>query len=201
MLFLKIVNSIVQIIIFSLIPFIWWFIHSRNEVNFLDWIGLRKIENKRKGKFIIWMAIVTVVFMILGVFNLYMLRGVEMTTSEFSAQGIKAIPSILIYSIFNTALPEELLFRGFILKRLCSKFGFNNSNIIQSILFGLMHGILFFSMIGIVKTIIVIVSTSTIGWMMGYINENKANGSIIPSWIIHSIENIFSGLCAAFLLI
>jgi len=36
---------------------------------------------------------------------------------------------------------------------------------------------------------------------MGYINEKKADGSILPSWSIHAIANIFSGVCSAFLLI
>jgi hypothetical protein len=33
---------------------------------------------------------------------------------------------------------------------------------------------------------------------MGYVNEKKAGGSIIPGWCIHAIANIFSGACAAF---
>ena len=40
-----------------------------------------------------------------------------------------------------------------------------------------------------------------IAYGMGYINEKKAQGSIVPSWLIHAAANIFSGLCAAFMLI
>ena len=36
--------------------------------------------------------------------------------------------------------------------------------------------------------------TSVIAWLMGYINEKISNGSIIPSWIIHTISNLFSGM-------
>lgn len=27
--------------------------------------------------------------------------------------------------------------------------------------------------------------------VMGYINENKAGGSVIPSWLIHGTANLF----------
>ena len=87
------------------------------------------------------------------------------------------------------------------MKRLANKFGFNIANIIQALLFGLLHGIMFFMLVGIVKTILIIAFTGVIAWFMGYINEKYSNGSMIPSWIIHTISNLFSGICAAFLII
>lgn len=29
---------------------------------------------------------------------------------------------------------------------------------------------------------------------MGYLNEKKAGGSILPSWIIHGLSNLFSSV-------
>ncbi|EMB73114.1 hypothetical protein SMU36_03249 [Streptococcus mutans 4VF1] len=40
-----------------------------------------------------------------------------------------------------------------------------------------------------------------IAYGMGYINEKKTQGSIVPSWLIHAAANIFSGICTAFMLI
>ena len=57
---------------------------------------------------------------------------------------------------------------------------------------------MFISMTGVVKAVIITVFTAAIAWFIGYINEKKANGSIIPGWIIHAIANIFSAMCAAF---
>lgn len=54
-----------------------------------------------------------------------------------------------------------------------------------------MHGVMFFSHVGIVKAILKSIFTSSIAWLMGYINEKKANGSIVPSWIIHAISIYF----------
>ena len=195
----KAVSSILQIISFTIIPFIWWFVTSRKQQKFTHWIGLKRIEGGKKTLTAIIML--SVVFLFSGVLTLYAIRGIETAASEFAGLGVAAVPAIVIYAAFNTALPEELLFRGFLLKRLANKFGFNIGNFIQALLFGLLHGVMFFSLVGVAKTILIIVFTGAIAWFMGYVNEKNSNGAIIPSWIIHTISNLFSGICAAFSII
>ena len=195
----KLISSIIQIILFSLIPFVWWLITARKKCGFFNWIGIKKPEGE-KHKTLFWIAGVSVTFLILSVVILYFIKGVETATSDFSGLGAIAIPAILVYAILNTSLPEEILFRGFLLKRISNKFGFAVGNIIQAVLFGMLHGIMFFSAVGIVKALIVIAFTGGIGWCMGYTNEKIAGGSILPSWCVHAIANIFSGICSAFLL-
>lgn len=196
----KIINSIMQIILFSLIPLIWWFITARKDITFSKWIGLKTASDGKKNKLAIWTIGVSAAFIFISVIILYLIRNVETATSVFWGLGIKAVPPIIVYAVFNTSLPEEILFRGFLLKRLSHQFGFTIGNIIQSVLFGLLHGVMFFSLTGTVQTILILLFTGGIGWCMGFINEKKANGSIIPSWCIHAISNIFSGVCSAFML-
>ena len=43
------INSIIQIALFSLIPFIWWLITARKKMNFFEWIGLKKIRDAREN--------------------------------------------------------------------------------------------------------------------------------------------------------
>lgn len=198
--FNKVVSSIIQIILFSIIPFIWWFISGRKQEKFTQWIGIKKVEKNKKNTSIAVIAI-SVVFILLGAITLYILKDVETATSEFAGLGMSALPAIFVYAIFNTAFPEELLFRGFILKRISNRFGFVCGNCIQAILFALLHGVMFISLVGIAKATLVTIFTGAIAYSMGYVNEKIANGSIIPSWIIHSLSNIFSGICAAFMLI
>lgn len=193
----KVVSSVVQIILFALIPFIWWLVTARKKMNFFKWIGLKKPDS---AKFIPWTIGISGAFILVSVFMLTSLKGIEMATSDFDGLGISALPAILVYAIFNTALPEEMLFRGFILKRTANKTGFSEANIFQALIFGIIHGAMFFSLVGPVKAILIILFTGIIGWFMGFINEKISGGSIIPSWIIHAIANIFSGLCSAFLL-
>lgn len=195
----KILGSIIQIILFAIIPFVWWMVTARKKQSFTEWIGLKKIDGGKKT--LTATILVAVAFLFSGVLTLYALRGVETATSEFAELGLVAIPAIIVYATFNTAFPEELLFRGFLLKRLANKLGFNIANLIQALLFGLLHGAMFFSIVGVIKSILIIVFTGAIAWFMGYINEKNSNGSIIPSWIIHTISNLFSGICAAFAII
>ncbi len=198
MFFNKIISSILQIILFLIIPFVWWLVTARKKHNFAEWIGLKKIEGGKKT----FAAVVTAsaAFMLLGAILIYMVSGIETAVSEFAGLGAAAVPAIVIYAAFNTAFPEELLFRGFILKRLTNKFDFNIANIVQSLLFGLLHGAMFFMFAGAVKTVLIIVFTGVIAWFMGYINEKLSKGSIIPSWIIHTASNLSSGIISAFLL-
>lgn len=195
----KILGSIIQIILFAIIPFIWWMVTARKKQSFTEWIGLKKIDGGKKT--LTATILVAVAFLFSGVLTLYAIRGVETATSEFAGLGVVAIPAIIVYATFNTAFPEELLFRGFLLKRLANKLGFNIANLIQAFLFGLLHGAMLFSIVGVIKSILIIVFTGAIAWFMGYINEKNSNGSIIPSWIIHTISNLFSGICAAFAII
>lgn len=196
--FFKLINAALQIGLFCLIPFIWWLMTARNNEGFFSWIGLKRVERKQLGKLFWWMFCILLFFLVLSVFVLYSLKGLKMATSEFYGQKRAAVPFIFIYAIFNTALPEELLFRGFLLKRLNNSLGFIPANLIQASLFGLLHGLFFFSTVGTGKGSLIILFTGTIAWFMGVINEKYAGGSILPSWFIHAVSNIFAGLLSAF---
>lgn len=192
----KILGSIMEILLVSIVPFVWWFITARKQQTFAQWIGLKKIEGGKKT--FAGIVAVCIAFLLLGGLTHYVIRGVETVTSEFASLGVAAIPAIVIYAAFNTAFPEELFFRGFLLKRLANQFGFSVANFVQAFLFGLLHGVMFFSLVGAVKAILIIAFTGSTAWFMGYINEKSSNGSIIPSWIVHTASNLFSGMLAAF---
>ena len=201
MLLSMIFSSIAQIILFSLIPFIFWAITSRKKMSFLSYIGIKKIDKTKRKDTFIFSTITLLFFLVLTVYILYITKGIETATSKFFGLGVKGLLPVLVYASLNTALPEEILFRGFLLKMVSNRFGFVCGNIVQSILFGLMHGILFFSILELIKTILVILFTGGVAFTMGYINEKKANGSIIPSFVIHIIANLVSYVISLFSLI
>ena len=192
----KVISSALQIVLLAIIPFVWWFITARKKEKFTKWIGLKKVEGGRNT--FIAVILVSIAFLLSGALPFYLIKGVETAVSEFAGLGASAIPAIIIYATFNTAFPEELLFRGFLLKRLANKFGFHIANFTQALLFGLMHGAMFFSLVGVVKAVLIIGFTGAIAWFMGYVNEKCSKGSIIPSWTIHTVSNLFAGICAAF---
>ena len=197
----QITGSIPQILIFSLIPFIWWLVTARKDCNFFKWIGLKKPSDGKENKLIVWIIATIAAFLALSVFMLYSVRDIEKATDDFAGKGASAIPAILIYAFFRTALSEEILFRGFLLKRISNKFGFTIGNITQSALFGILHGIMFSQQIKGILPIVIVLFTGGIGWLLGYINEKKAAGSIVPGWCVHAAANIFSSICTAFSII
>lgn len=194
----ELLSSIVQIILFAVIPFICWIITAKKRLNFFQWIGLKTSEAGNSKKLYIWIICTIVGFWMVGEFSLYLLKDAQTATSNFAGKGIQAIPSIIIYAVFHTALSEEILFRGFLLKRIAARFGFQIGNTVQALLFGLLHGAMFLSEVGFIKAGLLVLFTASIAWTMGYLNEKKAGGSIYPGWFIHGVTNILSGLVAAF---
>lgn len=194
----KIISSIVEIILVSVIPLVWWFVSARKKESFFEWIGLKKIKNENKKASIITTGITSAGYILMSFAILYLTKDIETATSEFDGMGISALLPALVYAIFNTSLPEEMLFRGFLLKRFANKFGYLTANIFQSFAFGLLHGIMFFSALGALKAGIIILFTGAVAFAMGYVNEKKANGSILPGWFIHALSNIFASFAAMF---
>ena len=194
----RIISAFIQILFIILLPSIWWFLTVRGKVPFTEWIGLKSIKRVKDSDLMSWIIGGFLLFTTFYMFVFPLTPSIETATSAFSGMGYKALPSILIYSILQTSLPEELLFRGFLLKRLVNHMPFFFSNTIQAIAFGLLHGILFASLVSIKITLFITLFTGVIAAYLGFVNEKKAGGSILTSWIIHALANIFSGIVAAF---
>ncbi|MFS9180878.1 CPBP family intramembrane metalloprotease [Streptococcus timonensis] len=194
----RIISALIQFLFVIILPYIWWFLIVRGKVSFGEWIGLKAIKRVEDSYLIAWIIGGFLLFTIFSMFIFPLTRSIETATSAFSDMGLKALPSILIYSFFQTSLPEELLFRGFLLKRLVNHMPFFFANTIQAITFGLLHGILFASLVSIRITLFITLFTGVIAAYLGFVNEKKAGGSILTSWIIHALANIFSGIVAAF---
>ena len=110
--------------------------------------------------------------------------------SNFAGMGILAIPAVLVYGFVRTGLSEELFFRGFLLKRVSSKWGFAIGNTVQAILFGAVHGIPFgIATHNIFVTIMLTLLPGMLGWYQGWLNEKRCGESIIPSWLLHGTIN------------
>ena len=197
----KIISSIIEIIALSIVPFIWWLVTARKKENFFKWLGFKKVKRNNFKITILFIVLTTIAFGVISIITLSMIKNVETATSEFAGMGISALPSALVYAVLNTSLPEEIFFRGFLLKRLSNKFGFITGNIIQSVIFGLMHGLMFFSLVGIIKAAIIFAITGLIAFSIGYVKKKKAEGSIIPGWTIHALGNTMASVISMFSLI
>jgi len=191
MLIQLLINTTVQLVLFSSIPLIWWFVTARKSECFLTWIGLTKPKCENTIKTLIIIAL-TFLLLLCPVF--YLIFSFEdksvLATTGFAGLGVSGIVPVILYAVFQTGLSEEILFRGFLNKRLSAKFGFIAGNIIQAVLFGVLHGILLINGVSIPLIVSIVIFTAAVGWLMGFINEKYGSGSIVPSWAIHSAANI-----------
>ena len=197
----KLMSGIMELLIVSVIPFITWLIWSRKKVGFFDWIGLKKFESQKKRQLLLTILGISLVFLLFSIIVFAWFDSSQTATADFSGKGIGALPAILAYAILGTALPEETFFRGFLLKRLQGKLGFLGANLVQSLVFGLLHALMFIQLTGYLKAFAILVFISLIAYVLGAINEKKANGSILPSVFIHALANTVIGMLFAFSLI
>jgi membrane protease YdiL (CAAX protease family) len=198
--FEELVRASGQIFMLSIIPTIVWLVTARKKQSFFLWIGLKKPVVSERGRFLKWVAVAIAVAITMSlVLDRFLPGDTQLANARFAGKGIATLPGAIVFSFLATALPEEILFRGFIGGRLGTRFGFVAGNTIQAVLFGLLHGATLFNAIGFWLPLIIIAFTGTIGWIMGYINR-KASGSILPSMVIHGLSNIYSCVIIMFAL-
>lgn len=205
----KLMGSVTNLVFLITIPFITWMVIGRKTASFLNWVGLKKIQRKLNRSDLFIILGVLAVILLGGLFCINLLKninglmpeGASMGTFEFSGRGVSALPAILVQSLFNTSLLEEVFFRGFLLKRFSNRLGFALRNTTQALLFGLMHSIFLFLAGKVILAIIITLFTGLFGWLSGYITEKKFAGSILPSWCIHGVGNVISNSLIAFSLL
>lgn len=194
------ISAVIQLLVFSFIPFIWWLITARKKCSFMKWIGLKKPQltiSLVKLAIIVFAVTTLYVLIMMGVVEKVM-SGAATATRQFANNGIAALPQILVYAVIQTSLSEEIFFRGFLCKRFTDKFGFKIGNLMQALLFGLIHGIPFGLATGnVLVFLLLVLLPGAIGWIMGWMNEKCSSGSIVPGWILHACMNILSGLATA----
>jgi len=201
------ISAILQVVVFTLIPFIFFLFRKDKTVTFLKYIGLYKPTAKS-----INLVLIVILISISSMISIALVNdGVkqamfspESVTGKFREMGFNftTMISLLIMALIKTSLSEEIFFRGFIGKQLINKLGFKRGNLIQAAIFGLLHLLLFWVLTKttIVPLIVITVFSTIMGWIIGYIKEKYANGSIIPGWVAHGLGNTISYSIIAFIL-
>lgn len=187
------IGALVQLLLFSFVPFILWLLVAKRKQSFFAWIGIKTV--KYDGK---WWITVCAILIVTGLYiglTIWMVRclpkGVTTAGSNFAGKGGAAFPAVLAYGYIRTGLSEEIVFRGFLLKCLGEKIGYITGNTIQAIIFGMMHGIPFGVVThNILVAIVLTMLPGILGWFLGWMNEKRCDGSIIPSWLLHGTINV-----------
>ncbi|WP_230874935.1 CPBP family intramembrane glutamic endopeptidase [Lysinibacillus cavernae] len=187
------ISAVLQVMLFSVLPFIWWFCTAKKEQSFLTWLGFQKPIIMDKGRFALFFVLSSVVLVVpnTALILFYIDRSL-VAANQFAGLGLAGVIPALFYAIIQTGLSEEILFRGFLLKRLAKSFGFHVGNLLQSIVFGCVHGAMLWSALPVLVILLVVLSTGLAGYVMGWLNERIAGGSIVASWSLHSIVNLIA---------
>lgn len=192
------VSTIIQCSIFIGIPWIIYILFGKEKKGFFRWIGLYKPLSAQWIKPTIIVFFISIIimggpllaFIKLGSISEEMLNSLNLKSMGFS---LNTVVIVLTKAIFQTALSEEILFRGFIGKRVGKKLGYITGNLTQAVLFGLPHGLpLIMAYKAYVFGFTFFALAAIVGFINFYLNEKKADGSIIPSFLIHSTMNIIS---------
>lgn len=194
----QLINAIIQVGVFLVIPFVWWFISARRKENFRKWIGLKKPAAKSQKRLLAVSILIFLTCWGIGELAVYLRGPMEAADSVYKGMGWSAFPSVLAYSFIQTAFSEELLFRGFLLKRLSARFGFKIANIMQAVIFGFVHLLMVWGQTGLLSGIVIVIYPMAVAVGLSYLNEREAGGSMIPSWLVHGFLNTCSTLLVLF---
>ena len=200
-----IISSILQLLVFCLIPLIVFLIKYRSKYNFFDFIGLKRSNRKANLYGLLVALFLGSPMLILTYLNqdfFEIMTSAGSVTGEIRALGLSSlsITTIIFTAVIKTSLAEEIFFRGFVAKRLIAIIGFKAGNSVQAIFFGAIHTLLFTTISDNIIFLSVIFIFPALGaYLKTYINEKMANGSIIPGWIAHGTGNLIAYSSVAFL--
>jgi membrane protease YdiL (CAAX protease family) len=202
----EIVSIFLQILVFTLIPFLVYLIQNRSVQGFLNYVGLKKSVNKANYLAGLVSLLMTLPILFLVLMNpdfKEIMTDPNSLTGRFRQMGfgMTSILTLVLVAVFKTALAEEILFRGFIAKRLISVTNYQTGNIIQAVIFGAIHSALFMTITNNILFLTMIFLFPAAGsYLMVYLNEKSADGCIIPGWIAHGLANLISYSVIGFLI-
>ena len=202
----ELIGAILQLAVFTLIPFLVFFIKTKSSKGFFDYIGLKASTPNANA----WAVLACLIFAAPVLFLVFtnaefkaIMLDPHSLTGKFREMGfsVQAVVILLIMALVKTSLSEEILFRGFVAKRLISALGFLRGNLLPAAIFGLIHTALFATITTNIGFLLLIFIVPGIGaYVSGYLNEKVANGSIIPGWISHGLANVISYSIVGFLI-
>jgi len=198
MIITNLIAAVIQVFLFTLIPFLIFMIEKKTAKGFFNKIGLY-----RTNGFILLYSVA--IGLVIGIIGIFMMRlfpslndmAVGKGTVPASIRQVNNVGEKIVLTIFialiKTALSEEILFRGGLAKWLIRKLGFLYGNLLQAVTFGVLHIAMFWaSASGVGFLLFSFALPATGGYLAAYFNERRANGSILPGWMIHGSGNLLS---------
>lgn len=184
------INVLINIALFSIIPFLWYVLSKKGARGFFRYLGIyipHNLDVVGSIKIILPIYLITLTMNILVIATGNSQRstgGVEQNVWWFFLIGL------FLYGL-KTGIAEEIFFRGFIAKRSYPQFGFFKGNLVQASIFALPH-VVIHGPASPLDIAVRIVNAFMLGYAFGYIVEKKSSGSILPVMTAHTIINILN---------
>ena len=172
----QIISAVLQLLIFLSIPFVWYLLTQKRTAGFFKWLGFKTAPTPPlKIMFCIFVGFLVVLFLpYLWIYRSGNLNYQGFTVDAFRQTGwsIETFTVILIWAVVQTSLSEEILFRGFLCKRLCNKWGETIGNALQALIFGMVH-ILALPDKNLLAMFLIVSLTGGIGYALGWLSLKK----------------------------
>lgn len=104
--------------------------------------------------------------------------------------GVDAVAHVFARAVIQTGIAEEILFRGFVARRAFAWLGFARGNLLQAAIFAAVHGIVLVAVPAAVPAAPLVLGLPFVAaLLLGWINERRGGGSIVPGMVAHASGN------------
>ncbi len=191
----SLVETVFTVLVFSLIPLVLYMNGGERKTikGFLRSVGIYKCpKSQRRQAVLVLLSTSVVAFattsavLISGNSGRHLGETRNFTTLTFCIY--------LLFHGLRTGISEEILFRGFVGKKLIRWLGFVKGNILQALVFGLVHLPLMGPTATTADRVAKLSTACLLGYAFGYVMERKCDGSIMPAIIGHGLYNIVASL-------
>lgn len=202
-----IINTTISLIILVGIPYSWWHFFHREKTPFFQWIGFIRPQLICRRRVLI---VFIMIYIFYCTFDLAKIIGHDIFSfawyPEYEANekllqqmsvrtDITNVVSLFISNFIGNCVAVEVFFRGFLCKRLGSKYGKVKGIIFHAILYGMIQSI-YFCIAGfhplqdklLYFVLFMFLPQAIIyGLVHGFLNEKIFNGSIIPGMFAYIV--------------
>ena len=180
------IRTIIKIILFLLIPLIYYFIF-KGELKDIKQLFIPKKKDFLKSLILgifIYISIISCYFLLRNIVDFNQIA--ELLTSEVGVDANNLIYVTSYIAFFNSLL-EEFFFRGFAFITLKKQTNRKFAYIFSASLFSIYHAGMTTGWFNPIIFILVLIALFLAGFIFNYLNE-KCN-HIYPSWLVHMFAN------------
>lgn len=179
-----------QVAVFTLVPLAWWLHGGRPEGSFLRWLGFTRVTDGRETA-----VLAASVVCGLGFFGGALISGTGPWTS--TGTGVAVVLAVLLTAVLQTALAEEIFFRGFVLRWLGEKrTGPVVANVVQAVACGALRLVVHVMFVDRepANLLAALLLGAGAAFLAGWLRQRT--GSLLLGWAAHGAGNLLAGLIA-----